>query len=73
MVRHGLFNFWNQALIYGNSSMAYPEGWRGDMARALLITLTPILCLLTAIAVLWRHRSRPRLLVHYLGLAYLAG
>ncbi len=54
-------------------NMAYPKGWEWDMVRAALITVTPVLCLLTVWAVLWFHRPRPWRLVRYLGLAYLAG
>jgi hypothetical protein len=54
-------------------SMGYPKGWHQDMARAVLLTVTPILSLLAGMAVLWLHRSRPRLLFHYLSSAYAAG
>ncbi len=51
----------------------FPDGWGRDMARAVLLTFTSVLCLLAVMVVLWLHRSRPRLLVYYLWSAYLAG
>ena len=55
------------------ANIGYPEGWHWDMARAGLVTVTPILCLLSGLGVLWLHRSRPMFLVCWLGFAYLGG
>ena len=55
------------------ANMGYPDGWLLDMARAAIISVTPVLCLLAVMVVLWLHRSRPRLLVYYLWSAFLAG
>jgi len=53
--------------------MGFPAGWPQDLGRLVFLMVTPVVFLLTVIAVLWRHRSRPRLLVYYLGFAWLVG